>query len=204
MCSYCLNQLSFIPGPVCQICAGLLDSIEPICQHCRDHKRPWQAASSSFLFQGLARQLIHRFKYQNDIALAKPLALIAFETLCEHKLSTHYDLIVPVPLHWLREFQRGYNQSSILAQELSKLTATGSKSILKRHRWTSPQASLSKGNRRRNLSKAFKVSSNIELTNKHVLLVDDVMTTGSTLEICTKLLRKSGAESVTVLTIAIR
>ena len=173
LCTNCLVDLAFIPGPACKICAGLTDSIDLVCSTCQETKRSWQAASSSFLFQGLARELIHRFKFQNDVALTRPLASIAAESLKLQLQDRSFNLVTPVPLHWFREFQRGYNQAELLAKEIASELDIEFRRTMRRRRWTGTQAHLSKSKREANLRNAFFIREKKSIAGSNILLVDD-------------------------------
>jgi competence protein ComFC len=145
------------------------------------------------------RDLIHLFKYARIRTLDRPLG---------HKLSSafprdeRFDLIVPVPMHWWRHWKRGFNQTELLARVLSRRSGIPFGRALVRSRATPPQAGLTLAQRHQNLNRAFRPSSRMEIRGKRILLVDDVFTTGSTASACAKSLKKAGAASVVLLTLA--
>ncbi len=151
-------------------------------------------------FEGNGRELIHRFKYQNDTALARPLGLLAGEKLKSSGLKA--DMIVPVPLHWLNYLVRGYNQSRLFSSFISKSAGIPLVNALKRVKWTKRQAKLDKNERRKNILKAFSVIDSEICRNKSILLVDDVITTGATLKTASKALLEAGAREINILTLA--
>jgi ComF family protein len=112
------------------------------------------------------------------------------------------DAIAPVPLHWWRKWRRGFNQSELLAHALSKRTGAPVIAALRRTRATAAQAGLSNTARRRNVTGAFSSRTSLSLNGKHVLLIDDVMTTGATASACAIALKKAGAVRVALLTVA--
>jgi len=156
---------------------------------------------SVFRFEGAVRQAILQFKYKNVKAMATPLAQLMGKYLRAHPLPA--DALVPVPLHPRRLRERGYNQSSLLAGELSKLTAlpVAEKSLV-RLKNTPPQTrTKSAAERQRNIARAFACRDR-RLRGKHILLIDDVCTSGATLNACAVALKTAGAASVWGLTVA--
>ncbi|MBP7177283.1 MAG: ComF family protein [Thermoclostridium sp.] len=168
---------------------------------------------SAFDYEKGIRKAIHNLKFndrpENAAALVK-LALprisqFLFEAQPHCAKSSRYDIIIPVPIHFRRKQQRGYNQSELLAKNLAKQTKVAfypralTKSI-----HTPPQSSLGRGERLRNLTKAFRLKNPETVRGKRVLLVDDVMTTGSTLEHCARVLTEAGATQVDAFVIAVR
>jgi ComF family protein len=156
---------------------------------------------SALIFQKLTREAVHQFKYQNMRVLAKPLAGVLYAYLAENPISA--DLLIPVPLHPQRLRQRGYNQSLLLALELEKLCGIPVRSdILKRRINTPPQARTSGSiERRHNMRGAF-TSPDGKLKDKQVLLIDDVSTSGATLDACASAIKRAGAATVWGLTVA--
>jgi ComF family protein len=192
-CDDCSKQLSAIPRPWCRDCGGTIDGALDICSECLNSPRPWDEATAALYFAGSARALIHRLKYGNEVTLGPLAARLLAQAVRDRELD--FDAIVPVPLHWFRRMRRGYNQSELLAEHLGKELQKPVLQALKRRRSTRPQASLSLGQRKRNLAKAFCIRK-ADVEGLRLLLVDDVLTTGSTLVACTNQLRKAGATKV--------
>ncbi len=117
-------------------------------------------------------------------------------------VDSQFDLVVPVPLHWRKSLERGFNQSELLARELARRRNLPLAKALRRKRAGSVQASLSLAERRRNVAGVFEVRSKRDIQNKRILLIDDVMTTGATASACATVLKRAGAKSVTLLTVA--
>jgi ComF family protein len=113
-----------------------------------------------------------------------------------------FDLIVPMPLHWTRRWQRGFNQAHLLAREISRRWNAPIRGIVRRRRATQPQAGLTNAKRRSNVEGAFKIKPGVRLDGMRVLLVDDVLTTGATASACARVLKRAGARQVTVLAVA--
>jgi ComF family protein len=156
---------------------------------------------SVFYFEGVIRQSIHHLKYSNLRALAMPLALLMREYL--ETVPFPGEILVPVPLHRRRLKERGYNQSALLAHELGRLANLPMlEGSLVRRRDTPPQArTTSAEERRRNVAEAF-ACADLRLKGREVILIDDVATTGATLEAAAEALRNAGTSSVWALTLA--
>lgn len=152
-------------------------------------------------FDGLGRELIHRLKYSGDTVLAKPLGSLLAEKFLKSGLSCP-DMVVPIPLHWINYLIRGYNQSELLAEFVSKSCSIPIVNVLQRKKWTRRQAKLDKNARKKNILDAFCVRKREICKKRSILLIDDVITTGSTLSAATKALLEAGADEISVLTLA--
>lgn len=168
-----------------------------LCGLCRRGMTGFDGASSYGFYEGALRKLIHVYKYHGVETLARPLSDFLAAALPRDQ---RVDWIVPVPMHWWRKWKRGYNQSELLARELSRRTGIPMVGALRRERGTPPQAGLSDRERRQNMRGAFSVTESPR--NRHVLLIDDVLTTGATASACGAALKQAGAERVLVLTVA--
>lgn len=151
-------------------------------------------------FDGALKELIYLYKYSGKDYLSQPLASLITKQwpLCPFQT----DAILPVPMPFWREMRRGYNQSLLLAQKLSQ---TWKQPLIKgeiQRKWNRSQTDLTREQRLANAAKGFGVRKNIRNSHKHVLLVDDVLTTGATLDACARLLKKAGASKVSALTLA--
>lgn len=205
ICDDCRRDVPFIFGTVCPKCGGPLMTDHSLCRECEDSPRLWwNVAASAFRFEGTARSVVHRFKYHGDVAVVPFIADSCLNAWKDRCGDTAIDCLAPVPLHWFRKFTRGYNQSDMICRELGRRMGVEICDALKRTRWTPPQAQLSRSKRTRNLSNAFAVRDNAAVAGKSIMLVDDVMTTGTTLNECARKLVKAGAKEVNVLTIARR
>lgn len=202
MCLRCVRS----PEPLsaeffCVTCRTPFQNAFPLdaegrCALCRSEARGFDAAYSFASYDGVLRKLIHLYKYSRIKTLAGPLADLLARAL---PLEERFDAIVPVPLHWLRQWRRGFNQSELLARALARRTGVPVVKALSRARWTRAQAGLSNHARRRNVTKAFRARP---MDGRSVLLIDDVMTTGSTVAACALALKRAGARRVVVLTVA--
>ena len=194
ICPACRQLLPRIMPPVCPRC-GRPQSSGIICPDCVR----WQAAidgiRSPFRFEGVMREAIHQLKYQNLRALAVPLAGMLQEYLSASPLD--FDILVPVPLHRKRLRERGYNQARLLAQELGKLINIPVRDdALVRLKHTPPQARTATiEERTHNIADAFACRDS-RLRGRRVLLLDDVATSGTTLDACAAVLKANGAAAV--------
>jgi len=164
---------------------------------CRLGLNRFDAAYSFGAYEGELRKLIHIFKYGKVRSLARPLGALLAAALPREE---RFDALLPVPLHWWRAFQRGFNQSHLLAREVARRTGIRLIRPVRRVRPTPPQAGLSNAARRTNVGAAFQVRG--RLTGLRLLLIDDVMTTGATANACAAALKRAGAARVTLLTLA--
>ncbi|HLG99913.1 MAG TPA: ComF family protein [Bryobacteraceae bacterium] len=205
MCRACLAK----PKPLdaeyfCVQCRAPFRSRFPLdeqgrCALCRRGLRGFDAAYSFGFYEEELRELIHLFKYGRIQTLAQPLGgLLAAAFPREQS----FDLIVPMPLHWRKRWQRGFNQSALLAREMGRRTNIPVANSLRRVKSTAAQAGLTNAKRRLNVSGAFEARRRAALNGKRVLVIDDVMTTGATAASCARALKRAGAAQVTLLTLA--
>lgn len=210
LCRPCQTNLPLIEPPYCSFCG------EPFpgdlthdfrCWNCQDRHFAFDFATSGYRAEGLVRDLIHAFKYEKHYELRGLLAVLLSQSLTDKRLADlpHLDdwLLVPVPLHPWREMLRTYNQSRELCLELSRTTGIPSLNALRRSRYTLAQAGLDRDHRLRNLRSAFSLRPGHSVRGRRILLIDDVLTTGSTAQECARILhRDGGAEKVVVITVA--
>lgn len=157
---------------------------------------------SACLYEGTLKELVHSFKYKNRIALANIFARCMSDCIKENPEIAGIDIITAVPLHKSRLREREFNQSLLLANMIAKEHEFSVKDALEKVRKTRYQNELPKLQRLINLKDAFKVRGNVDIRDKDILLIDDVMTTGATLNECSKVLLSGGANSVRCLTLA--
>lgn len=202
VCSACQSELPYLPEKRCPGCGGPGDGLFAQCKQCLAvSDRPWQLAVSAFVFEGIARTSIHRLKYRHALAMAPFLGHALAEAWKTYGNDYCADVVTSVPLHWLRRWRRGYNQSEEVAKVLSKeLGLRYRGDLVRRIRRTAAQATLDAASRQKNLRGAFVARESVRKLN--VLLIDDVFTTGGTLTEVTNALLSGGARSVAVATIA--
>jgi ComF family protein len=204
LCRDCRRNLSFIHPPVCPRCGRPLDApiTANICPGCAEWDGRIDGVRAPFIFEGLIRRAVHDFKYNNLKALDSELAALMYDYLKENPIPG--DALVPVPLHDRRLRERGYNQSALLARELGKLTGLPVvEGCLSRRIYVSSQArSASIEERKRNVTDAFNCRDR-RLKDKNVILIDDVSTSGATLNACAGVLKAAGATGVRGLVIAL-
>jgi ComF family protein len=216
ICHQTLTKVSRIP--VCEPCLSSVQPLEAeyfcascrtpfanafplddagLCNVCRNGLRGFDNVYCYGFYDGVLKDLIYLFKYSRVESLAKPLAAILSAALPRDVV---YDAVVPVPLHWRKQLQRGFNQAGLLARRVARQRGMRLSHRLKRTRWTGTLAELNHPERRKAVAGAFSVRGKVE--GLRILLVDDVMTTGSTAGACAIELKRAGAKSVTLLTLA--
>lgn len=208
LCTGCWSNISFISAPYCGCCGLPFEydmGEDALCGECIKERPPYSRARSALCYDEHSSQLITALKFGDQLHLAKIYG--AWLDKAAKELIHNSDVIIPVPLHWRRFLKRRYNQSALLAQALAKETGLPVlENGLIRRKHTTPQTGLTKNQRQKNVRGAFKLNEKHRGTikGKSVLLVDDVLTTGSTIAYCSKTLLKSGASNVNVLTLARR
>lgn len=205
MCAGCLAA----PAPLvaefyCVSCQTAFQNRFPLdeysrCGLCRTGARGFDAAYCFGSYEGTLRELIHLFKYGRMKPLGKTLAAHLAGALPRDKT---FDAVVPMPLHWRREWQRGFNQSALLARATARRCGLPMVNAVRRTRATATQAGLSNARRRENVAGAFRVKKAARVEGRRILLIDDVMTTGATASACALALKRAGAKSVTLLALA--
>lgn len=201
LCVSCRESFTAIKPPVCPRC-GRPTYDPPSCPDCSNWPENIDGVRAPFFFDGLLREAIHHFKYRSLKALAPELAGMLSTYLLDNPLPG--ECLVPVPLHRKRLRERGYNQSALLARELSRNSGIPViEDCLQRAGNTPPQArSPSREERHRNVAGAFRCTDD-RLRGKRVVLIDDVSTSGATLNAAAAVLKSAGAESVWGLVLAL-
>ena len=192
ICPECRREFRVFEEPLSPGCGGTLDGVMAVCGKClAEEKRPWVGARTLFEYRGAARRMLHEFKFGGRPELARPLGELAAEALQGAKFSP--ELVVPVPLHPLRLYGRGYNQAEIVAREISLAGGAGEcPDLIVRKKYTSTQTKLSVEDKKMNVRDAFDVAPDVaeKYSPSHVLVVDDVFTTGATITACHHALRR--------------
>ena len=200
ICNSCQASLARIEAPICVQC-GKPQADSMLCSGCVNWKADIDAIRSPFRFEGVIRKAVHEFKYHNLRAISGQLAHFLGDYLTDNPIS--YDVIVPVPLHRKRLKERGYNQAALLSTELSNITGIPvNDTSLVRCIYNMQQAKTRNVEERRQNVIGIFSCLNEELFEKKVLLIDDVTTSGATLNACASVLKKAGATSVWGLTLA--
>ena len=205
-CPACNEKIKFITGSLCPICGmAFFDSPAPdhLCGNCLESKPYFSLARAVASYETLILDAIHQFKYGRNISTGAVLASFMAEFNFPDFDFTDYSLIIPVPLHIRRLRERGFNQALILAKPIGKkYRIPVNFSLLKRRKFTLTQTGLDKKEREKNMKGAFTVIDNAKIKGKNIILIDDVYTTGATINQCTKTLIQAGAGKVAVLTLA--
>lgn len=206
-----VESLSVRPAPpprVCQQCSRPFNGVAPLPERCPDcliRNPSFTCAVAAKRTSGVVRSLIHSFKYEGGWYLAPTLAGWMEKAWRDPRL-THPPpgALIPVPLHRWKQFKRGYNQSLLLARALTRGCGIPIVEALERVRDTGTQTRLHRSERMRNLQGAFRIRPRAEsgIRGIHVVLIDDVLTTGATLDACASVLKRAGAESVRALAVA--
>lgn len=208
-CAQHFRQLRFISDPKCRICSHpyevSYDTAELACANCLAKKPKYDQAIVSFGYSGPIKKIINQFKYGDSGFLAKPLARFLYQSAAKNVAQA--DFIIPVPLHIKSLQKRKYNQALMLASALAKLA--GNKKVipdfLTKPSPTDPQASLNRKEREKNLRRAFIINSKYDakrFSGSRVILVDDVITTGATINACARALKAGGVGEVIVVALA--
>ncbi|MBN1526990.1 MAG: ComF family protein [Candidatus Omnitrophica bacterium] len=203
VCGSCLNSIRPNPAPHCAICGRSLHNAKDICADCRKDRPCFERAYSACVYEGALKDMIHAFKFKRRIALSGTLSKIMVDFARDnYEVYEGIGAITFVPLHAGRLREREFNQSEALARGLGLAFGISCADVLSKARKTAPQNELSKDERALNLAGVFKVKDATAIIGKKVLLIDDVMTTGSTLNECAKALAGAGAKAVRCCTLA--
>jgi len=188
---------------------GPIEPAATLCGLCRRLQPPYVKATAYGSYESGLRELIHLLKYERVRPAANVLGRMLAEAVADLRglFQDAPVLVVPVPLHSRKQRQRGYNQSELIARAALKVLGADGRfqmdgSILERRRETQSQIGLSSHQRRENIRGAFAVTQPEAITNREILLVDDVFTTGTTVSECARVLRRAGASRVYVATVA--
>jgi len=206
LCNDCEAKTIRIVPPFCEKCSESFEGSisEPFtCANCAHRTMHFDAAVAAYRGRGVVRQIIHEFKYGRQIHLQHLVARWLCAALDDERLrGRKFDVIIPVPLHASRQRERGFNQAELIAQLLSVDSSIPARPLLKRVRYTTTQTALDRAERMENLHNAFRLRKKADVRALRVLLVDDVLTTGSTLSECARVLKRAGALSVHAATAA--
>ena len=211
VCPACLSLFTPVLSPLCPDCGVVFQSNaidDHQCEACIKAPKRFHKARAFGIYDQSLMELIHCFKYRGKIQLARAFGAMLLLTFLCFWNEDDVDLIIPVPLHKKRLHKRGFNQSYLLIKTWESMEIEPyrlphmERGVLLRQRWTEPQTRLGRKARINNIKDAFEVDNSAKIHQKHILLVDDVYTTGATADECSKTLLSSGAERVDVLTLA--
>ncbi|MBI5408554.1 MAG: ComF family protein [Nitrospirae bacterium] len=199
ICADCWQAISPYEGPMCRKCGRpLVSDVSATCGECLEDEPAFTYARSFGLYEGALKKAINLFKFHGIKRLSKPLSDIILSID-----MPEVDTVIPVPLHKKRLRQREFNQSALLAKYMAKGLGIEAKfDCLVKTRDTAPQVGLNSHDRRKNMKKAFQVRNSELIEGKDIALLDDVVTTGTTVRECSNVLKKAGAENVYVITLA--
>jgi ComF family protein len=214
LCPICSSGFLPVESPKCSRCGMMFKSRQGedhLCGECLDSPKRFQMARSAGIYKDTMMAVIHCFKYKGKTQLSRPLGTLLFAAFVSFWDKMNIDLIVPVPLHSKKLRMRGFNPSFLLVKDwvgIAKFLNVRLPDIpvdidvLTRRRWTEPQTGLRRKERLANIKNAFNINNDSKIAGKRILLVDDVYTTGATVNECSKVLLKGGAGRVDVLTLA--
>ncbi len=208
LCDDCLADIKWANGKLCRVCGKVLEEWYPedICGECKNADRAFDNGISCFQYSDMERLMIKEFKYHGKSYMAR-----IFSEMLKDKIEAlgmegmQYDLVIPVPMFSKKEKQRGYNQAALLGKYTAeRLGIHFREDLLIRVRNTVPMNRLNPKERAKNIENAFRLRYGTErfVEGKRVLLVDDIYTTGSTVQQCSEILKVAGAWKVTVLSLA--
>lgn len=209
LCPECIKYFQPVLPPYCTHCGGMFKSRSGenhLCHNCLTRKSNINRIRSVGIYESSLLELIHKFKYNQKVQLADTLGKLLFLLYMDLVSERAVDLIIPVPLHPSRLRKRGFNQAQLVLKNWFKYFDSSNphpsieREALVRTKRTKTQIGLTEKERKKNLKNAFNARDFVK--NRRILLVDDVYTTGATVESCGQVLLKEGAESVDVLTIA--
>jgi len=207
LCDTCIKSIRFYAPPFCIRCGRSIDSfdknIEPICADCIGKnyffKQSWQCCE----YSGIIKELIHKLKYNRRLYTKHLFSNILLDYFNRHIGRQNIDIILAVPMHKDSIDRRGFNQAQLLTEALSEKTEVPSlRNTLLKIKKTKDQIGLNRYQRMKNLKDAFTIKNKQPIEKKRVLLIDDVFTTGTTMDECAKVLSLSGAESIYTLSLA--
>ena len=199
ICLFCQDNKEDLEGYICQLCREKID---------HDHKSlktqsPYLESSYySIYYNRFIKSIIHDFKFNDKSYLYRPFGDLLLETINRHTIDNDIDVIYYVPLHRRKKARRGYNQSQLLASYLSKNLSIPLSNNLKKFKSTKDQHRLNKIQRQTNLLDSFTTKNDQEVKGKNILLIDDLITTGATLDECARLLKAKEANKVIGLCLA--
>ncbi len=206
LCFKCWGDIDFITDPSCQKCSYPFEfdiGMDSLCGSCIENEHYFDSAISVMRYGDASKRIVHKLKYSDKAHIAKNVARLMYARI--KKDLNDIDIIVPVPMHRKKIRRRLYNQSALIASHLSGISNIPSiANCLIKIRHHAPQTGLRSALRKNNVKNSFSVNKNYtsHIHNKNILLVDDVYTTGATVDECSKVLKQSYSNKVSVITLA--
>lgn len=206
ICGECRSKLAFVDHRRCRVCGVALEYADEsklhLCRDCEVHPKHFTKGVSPLKYEGHIKKLIYDYKYHDSLHYKKLFGELLIEEIVNSDMEK-VDLILGVPLSLKRENSRGYNQARLISDYIGKrLGIKSGEGLLARTKHTSVQNVLGKAQRMKNLEGAFSVAKPCEIRGKNILLIDDIYTTGATLDECAKTLLENGATNVNIATVA--
>lgn len=203
ICGNCDEFINYVEEPFCPKCGKTTHEENELCIDCQKTKHTYDKGISVFIYDGNIRNSILRFKYNNHKEYAKVYGKIMYDYFLMRN-PFHADVILPVPMYYKKQKKRGYNQAELLAEEFSKRIGIEIyKDVLIRTKNTAAQSTLDFERRKENLKEAFKVEKNFLIKGKDIIIIDDIYTSGNTIEQCSSELIKAGAGKIYFFTLAV-
>lgn len=202
LCRECLSQISFIGAKACKFCGKQLkDYHDDLCEYCQPNKY-YIRLISACEYDDVLREKLLEFKFEGKKELYKVFSLILIEKL-KMTDDIKFDIIISVPIHESKLKQRGYNQTQLIAQDIAKkLQIEIENDVLIKSKITKNQSELNRDERKTNIINSFIIQNGEKIKEKRILLIDDIVTTGATVNECSRMLKENGAKEVFISTVA--
>ena len=201
LCGYCENLFTPLESPGCSVCSTPVNSGVSVCSSCHSRTFHFIHNRSAFAYEDLVRDLMHDIKFRRRKHVAQGLGRLWADMI---KTSIPDDsILVPLPMHPQKKRERGFDQAEVMAQAIAETSGTKLSAILERIKDTPPQSGLHPRQRVDNISGAFQIKPSCNVTGKNCILIDDIYTTGASLNECAKVLIQGGASKVFTMTLAI-
>ncbi len=204
ICRGCAGKLPYVSQPACLCCGKpIADAREEYCGDCKKQKHAFCQGKAVFVYQGAVKKMMYRYKYGNRRDYTEFFAAEAAKRYGDWARQRAITLVMPIPLSKKKKRRRGYNQAELFARRFARLCSLPCDTkALARVRDTTPQKQLSVRGRKNNLKNAFKIDEDV-VKSKRILLIDDIYTTGSTMDAAASVLKRAGAQEVYFLCVSI-
>ncbi len=209
ICKNCRSQIYFNQPPYCKLCGVHLSNTKQLCKTCAEllstenYKFWYDKTVSYFIYKDTLRKILHIIKYKNDLKLTKYIGNKFAKMVKNDKSISKIDYVTPVPLYFKKKLRRGFDQTEIFSKMISKETKIKLiPDLIYRKKNTIPQSELSRTKRAQNVKNAFAISKRYNIKYSNILLIDDIFTTGATVNECARLLKQNGANYILVVTLA--